>query len=105
MKVFVVTENAGYGSGDIVKAVRTDPDAVTAWLEQRCDADACPFRHDQWCAGRELPKHPALAVTDEERAIPYPERYEVYKKAYAAWRVRFCRSAWAYDVEEWDTEE
>lgn len=101
MKVWIISREADYGK-DVVAAVRTDTDAVTAWLKSKCTKHDCALRHDQWRSEKEAPLHPALnpavVCDDSVRAEYYRARDE--------WLEQFCLSThWAYDVEEWDTDE
>lgn len=109
MKVFVITEDTGYGGArDVVKAVRTTPEAVTAWLISKCDKEGCILRHDQWNQFDNAPKHPSLnpeVVCDDSVRNEWRRAYDEWRRAYDEWREQFClSSAWDYDIEEWDTD-
>lgn len=95
VKVWVISESAGYGTGDCIHAIMTTPEKVTEWLTKRCRKENCDLRHDKWCSYEELNWQPAST----------PEDLLVENKRYHEWAKQFCHDIWSYDIEDWETDE
>lgn len=95
MKVWVITESAGYGAGDILRAICSTPEKATEWIAGQCP-DTCELRHDLWSA--ETPNELRAPVPDTT-----PEAFEAWRKKWRAWREQYCSSL--YDVEDYEVDE
>ncbi len=91
MKIWIVTESAGYGDGDLVRAICTDPAAVTEYVTGGCK---CSKRHDRWCSYGELQWQETVASTAD---------FAAQNKRYLEWSSKFCTKPGRYDIEESET--